>query len=867
MPPFDHNPTLAGNNPTGTRDSLPWPLSAAEIAEIVHGQLWGSDEVQGERAITDSRGQVRRGDLFFGLIGPHFNGGHFAAAALSSGASIAVVSPEIAQQLAHTAQTGEASAATAVIAVDQPLVALQALAAEARCRFSGTVVAITGSNGKTTVKDMLVAALASERRVQASPQSFNSQVGVALSLLLLDRRAEVAIIECGMSLPGEIERLEAIVRPDHGLLTNIGDAHLAGLGSRHAIAAEKSQLFRRLPASGWVLTLGGEVLGRGALAATGARILTAGGDGKPDFSFIAASDGEPARIERDGETVRLPLNHPSRQMIECAGLAAAAALLLGATPAAIERGLENWRPASMRLEMSTTPRGILLINDAYTADPASVEAALVTLVRERTPTTHTVAVLGGMAQLGKLREQAHQEVGHRVWELGVDRLIGVGEGGAEIARAAARAGMAAERIHCVDGVSEAALLLEEHCRGGDRVLLKASRPARLERIARLLFASLAPTRLYVDLDAILANYRHIRRHVGDGVAVMAVVKSFGYGLDAVRLAHTLLRAGLDYLAVAYPDEGARLRDSGISAPILVQNILPHEVDKVVRHRLTAQISNSSQIESLETECARQGSGIAIHLKIDTGMGRAGAFPVEALELARCLDGSSWLEFEGLMTHLAIADDPAGDDHSTAQLRRFDSVRQQLAEAGLTPRFVHAANSAAIERLPQGHYTMVRAGLALLGYSLTARNEAEHPQLVQQPVLRLVTRVVSVKKLPAGQGIGYGLTFETPTEEDERTIAVVAIGYNDGYPWSLSNRGWMAIDGQRCPVVGRVCMDVTLLDVTTLNTTVEAGDEVVVFGPEDPEPSLLELAKLAGTIPYELLTRISPRVRRIFRGSH
>ncbi len=249
------------------------------------------------------------------------------------------------------------------------------------------------------------------------------------------------------------------------------------------------------------------------------------------------------------------------------------------------------------------------------------------------------------------------------------------------------------------------------------------------------------------------------------------------------------------------------------------------------------------------------------------MGRAGAFPAEALELARCLAGSTWLEFEGLMTHLAIADDPAGDDHSAKQLRRFDSVRQQLAEAGLTPRFVHAANSAAIERLPQGHYTMVRAGLALLGYSRPARNEAEHPQLVQQPVLRLVTRVVSVKKLPAGQGIGYGLTFETPTEEDERTIAVVAIGYNDGYPWSLSNRGWMAIDGHRCPVVGRVCMDVTLLDVTTLNTTVEAGDEVVVFGPEDPEPSLLELAKLAGTIPYELLTRISPRVRRIFRGSH
>ncbi len=845
-----------------------WPLTAAEIASLADGRLLRGAEVLGHRVITDSRTPARHGDVFFGLTGPHFDGGRFALAALNAGATIAVVRPEVAALLADSAPTG-----TAVIAVEQPLAALQALAAEARRSFTGTLVAIAGSEGKTTVKEQLVAALAGERRLYASPRSYNSQVGVALSLLMLDRRAEVAIIECGVSQPGEMDRLETMVRPDHGLLTRVGEAHLEGFGSRNAVAVEQSRLFRRLRSGAWILTSGGEAVGRGALATASGRILTVGGDGSPDFTFTAARDGEAARIERDGESVSLPLAGGSRQtiarqLIENGALAAAAALLLGATPAAIERGLESWRPASMRLEMSTMPSGVLLINDGYTADATSAEAALATLAGEHAPATQAVAILGGMAHLGELGGESHRQVGRRLWELGIDRLIGVGDGGAEIAQAAARAGMPEPKIHTVADLPAAALLVEQHCRSGDRVLLKASRPLRLERAAHLLFASLPPARLYVDLDALLANYRRIRHHLGEGVAIMAVVKSFGYGLDAAPLARTLLAAGLDYLAVAYPDEGVRLRDRGIKAPILVQNILEQEIEKVVRYGLTAQVSDRAQIDWLDAEGERLGTCISVHLKIDSGMSRAGAFPEDAPQLARALAEARWLEFEGLMTHLSSADDAAGDAHTHQQLRRFDAVRRQLAEAGHRPRWIHAANSAAIQRFETARYTMVRAGLALWGYSrpITAADEAPSP-IVQQPILRLVTRIVSIKKVPAGRGVGYGLTYETPADGGERTIAVVAIGYGDGYPWSLSNRGWMAVHGQRCPVVGRVCIDVTMIDVTTIDGAVQAGDEVVVFGPEQDEPSLLELAEKAGTIPYEMLTRISPRVRRIFRSSH
>lgn len=863
----------AGEAPTRGQARGLWPLTAGEVAALTGGRLSGAAGAAAGRVVTDSRGGVRPGDLFVGLAGPHFDGGAFAADALAAGATIALVTERAARSLASaTAHLEE----QALVEVDDPLAALQALAAEARRRFGGTVVAITGSNGKTMVKDMLLAALSSERRVSASPRSFNSQIGVALSLLQVDPAAEVAILECGMSQPGEIARLQPLVRPDHGILTNIGDAHIAPFGSRSAIAHEKAQLFTGLAGSGWVLTPASEVLGRGALGAVGARVMTVGGalasEGSGDFAYEPAADGQPALLARDGETVRLALTPDLPHVLVDAALAAAAALLLGATPAAIERGLADWRPAPMRLEMSTTPRGILLINDAYTADPVSVEAALLALVREATAGARTVAVLGGMAQLGELRRAAHGQVGRRVAELGIDRLVGVGEGGAEIADAARDAGMASDRIHTVADVSEAALVLEEHCRSGDRVLLKASRPERLERIASLLFHSVSPARLYVDLDRLRANYRAIRQAVGPAVGVMAVVKSFGYGLDAVRVSRTLERIGLEYLAVAYPDEGVRLRDAGVATPILVQNILAHEVDKVVRYRLTAQVATAEQIAWLSAEAQRQGAEVVVHLKIDTGMGRAGARPDQALALAQAIAADGRLELEGLMTHLAAADEPAHDDYSRHQLELFEQVRRELAAAGLRPRWVHAANSAAIERFPESRHTMVRAGLALFGYGGPevirrggARPSGDDPP-PPGPVLRLVTQVVSVRTAAPGQAVGYGLTFEIPPG-GERRVAVVAIGYNDGYPWSLSNRGWMAVQGQRCPVIGRVCMDVTLLDVTAAPAEVRPGDEVVVFGPDPDEPSLLEAAELAGTIPYELLTRLSPRVRRIFRGSH
>ncbi|MCB1034080.1 MAG: UDP-N-acetylmuramoyl-tripeptide--D-alanyl-D-alanine ligase, partial [Acidobacteria bacterium] len=571
-----------------------WPLTAAELASLVGGELAGDPRATGERILTDSRSGVRAGDVFVGLQGPHFDGGRFAQAALEEGAALAIFSSP------WEARPGPGQAS---IRVADPLRALQTLAAEARRRFPGTVLAITGSNGKTLVKDMLSAALGARFRVDASPRSYNSQIGVALSLLGMDPESETMIVECGISAPGEMGRLAAMVAPQVGIFTNVGDAHLEGLGDRQTVAKEKARLFDTVAGDGWVLTGEKESLAQQALKARGVLVRTVGPAGS-GAEAVLDLDSRPPRLKACGCEVRLEVEAAAPFLLQDAALAATAALLLGAPPEAIEEGLRQWRPAAMRLEISTTPQGILLINDAYTADPVSVESALQALRRERS-NGEAVAVLGGMAQLGPASASAHAKVGRRVVELGVDRLVGVGEGGRQIAVSALEAGMESARVHTVPSATEAAGILEEHLNPGDRVLLKASRPERLETIAATLFGSVSPARLYVDLDALMANYRSIRRLAGAERGVMAVVKSFGYGLDAVRVARALERAGIEYLAVAYPDEGVELRASGITTPILVQNLLEMEAEKTVRHGLTAQVSSREQADWLEAEAQAQ----------------------------------------------------------------------------------------------------------------------------------------------------------------------------------------------------------------------------------------------------------------------
>jgi alanine racemase len=787
--------------------------TAAEIADLVGGELIGAPDLFVSRVVTDTRGALREGDLFAALAGPHFDGNSFASAAFAAGARTVMVTREVPLPVG-----------AAMIVVGDALAALHAVAASARGEFAGTLVAITGSNGKTTVKDMLSAALGPCCRVWASPMSYNSQVGVAVSLLAIDPLADVALVECGISRPGEMTRLAAIVQPDAGVFVTVSDAHLEGLGSRAVTAREKASLFASMPAGGWCVVPESEVLAMEALRSVGASVEAVAELSPPMGTGVLATD---------------------------MALALTVVRLLGFSVEDGRGGLKSWTPAPMRLEISETPRGVVVINDAYTADPGSVESALGVLVSD-SGSGRTLAVLGGMAQQGDARTDANRAVGARVHELEIDFLVGVGVGGAEIADGAREAGMVATRVLIAADVTAAGVLLEQHARAGDRVLLKGSRPERFERIAPQLFGALAPSRAYIDLDGVVDNYRSIRALAE--VPVMCVVKSFGYGLNAKRLGRALERAGAEAFCVAYSDEGVELRHAGIRAPILVQNVVPSDVDKLAAYELDAEIGHPAQLGSLAVSGV--GGAVGVHLKIDTGMGRAGVRPGGALALAREVLDTDGLSLRGVMTHFAAADDSAQDAFTREQIAVFRAEIDCLAEAGIEPEWVHAANSAAAIRFPESRFSMVRAGIGLLGYG--------GPELAERgntrPVLRLASRVIATKTLRAGDSVGYGRTYRAT---GPRLIAMVAIGYGDGYPRALSNCGWMSVDGICCPVVGRVCMDVSMIDVSDVRREIRSGDEVVVYGPAAHEPDLAALAEVAGTIPYELLTRLTGRIRRIY----
>ena len=801
---------------------------------------------------TDTR-TMSEGDLFVALAGAFFDGADFATQALQRGAAAVLVGPG-----ATPDAPGER-----VLEVDDPLAACQALAAAHRSRFPDLIVAaITGSNGKTAVKDMLTSILAAAgRTVHATSGSRNSQLGVALTLLDLRPEHEIAVLEAGISRPGEMERLAAMIRPSCGAITLIGEAHAEFLGGGKRTALEKVRLFVDL-ASDAVVALNADdgqadlltsrIPGRAVLFGRGESAVFRAEDVRP------AGDGYSFRLIADDRAIEARLSAVGEQAISNALAAATVAVSALAVPLeAVAAGLARYVPAPMRLELSETDEGVTVLNDAYVADPVSMRRALLSL-GEIAGERRKLAVLGDMLELGDLAEEAHREVGAAACEAGVNRLLAVGPRAASIAAGAVDRGLDPALAETCRDAGEASERLAALTRAGDVVLIKGSRALKLERVARDYLSSLRPTRLRIDLDAVEQNARTVRSVVGPGVLICGVIKSHGYGLDSRRIADVLLKNGVDWLAVAIPDEGLRLRRAGVQAPILaLGSTLPEEADKVVAHDMIQVLSSLPLARALAEEAARRGRRVRVHLKVDTGMGRLGLAPDAVLDFAREVARLPMLEIEGLMTHFPAADDPEQDEFTREQIRVFLRAAEALDAAGFEIRYGHAANSIGLLRFPEARLDMVRPGLALYGMWSAEGIVPDAPELM--PVASLVTKISYLKKVRPGTAIGYSRTF---TAERESLIATLPLGYVDGIFRSLSNKGLALVRGQRVPIVGRVCMDQTMIDVTEV-PGVEVGDEVVLFGVQgDAALPIAEVAELAGTIPYEILARIDARVPRV-----
>jgi alanine racemase len=809
-----------------------------------------------EAIAVDAR-RLPRQSLFVALHGRQADGHDFLDQAAAGGAAAALV----------RAETPPARLPT--IAVASPLAALQRLAAWYRRAHLGRVVAITGSNGKTIVKDALYAQLVGTFAAAASPGSFNSQLGVPLSVLAAAPGTAVAVFEAGISAPGEMAALRDILAPDCGILTNVGLAHIAAFDDRRHLAREKLSLFAGMAGDGgWLLLPDGDEMVLAEAARLPCRLVRYPADAAlPRLISTAAQAG--VLSERlavsfpSGRVYELTVRTRSAEIVEDVLLAVGAAHLLGVPEQRIADSLRDYAPPPTRLEVWRSPAGIVLVNDLVSADPISVRTALRTTSELAARGGRKIFVFGGMRELGPRAAAEYAAVGALAGEYRFDALLLAG--GAELAatRDAFLAAHPAGQASVLDGVAEVRARLRALLAPGDTLLLKGPRHSGIAAAALDLMEAMAPNRLIVDLGAVAGNVAAFRRACGPRTRILAMVKALAYGSNLVRLSSWLSEAGIDHLGVSTADEGIELRRAGIQLPILVTLPTPEEAEKLARFELLPVVYSFALVEPLAAAARAvlpPGRRLAVHLEVDTGMNRVGVAPGEALALARVASATGALEVTGLMTHFASAEDPAADSDTRRQLDRFEQARTALAAAGFAGLLCHAAATAAAARFPAARYDMVRLGLGLFGlYPSPAVEQA----ITLQLAVSLLSRIAEVRTLSHGDRVGYGGTYAVAAER--LRVGVLPLGYHDGIPWSLSNRGAALVDGLPAPILGRISMDSMIVGLAAAPGAA-AGSEALLFGVHHgavlrPE----EVASQAGTIPYELLARLGPRVQRVYVG--
>jgi alanine racemase len=647
------------------------------------------------------------------------------------------------------------------------------------------------------------------------------------------------------------------LQPDYGILVNVGLAHLGGFGSREVTAREKMVLFRDLPADGWLIAPADPLVD--AIKVPCRRLLQ--GDCEPRLiEQKPHGSGLMLSLEFGDQRLQLPVRTRSAPLVADLLIAMSAGLQLGVSVEEIGTLLHDYSFGPTRMETWRTPDGITIVNDSASDDPISVQVALET-VSASPGTGRRLFVFGGMGELGSSEAREHSLIGQLAAERGFSHLLLLPHPAQAHTAAAWRSARPEAPLIELADANVLRDTMRTLARPGDTVLLKGAARQGLASAACAIWESMAPRRFLVDLNAVRNNIGRFRAVCGPQVAILAVLKAWAYGTELARLALALQESGVDWIGVSAADEGAALRRAGVHRPVLVMLMDSDEVDKAVRWRLTPVVYSLSCAQVLVESLRTLEASLDVHLEIDSGMGRVGVAPEEALGVARLLRGSGVVRLSGVMTHLSSADDPAADAHTLAQLRRFEAAVAAIRAESDEPLVVHAAATSGAARIPSSRFDMVRLGLGLYGlYPSPAVSSAIELELA----VAFLSRLVQVTNLRRGQGVGYNGSYVV-TDERQR-VGIVAVGYNDGVPWSFSNRGEVMIQGQRVRVLGRVSMDSMAVDLSALPDA-RVGDEVLIFGAHEgqvlrPEES----AERAGTIPYDLLVNVdSRRVQRLFRG--
>jgi len=816
--------------------------SIGNISGIIGGDLSGPRPADAiEHLLLDSRRLVfPASSLFFALKGPRRDGDRFIPELYKRGVRNFVVSGSAGTDLADAN----------FIRVDDPLAALQRLAAYHRMQFSLPVIGITGSNGKTTVKEWLNQLLEDRYNIIRSPKSYNSQTGVPLSVWQLQPVHQLAIFEAGISRRGEMSRLQPMIRPTIGLFTNIGEAHSEGFSSRAEKAAEKLHLFA-----------GAEVLiycndqpemvkaVESWDARAGTRLFSWGSTpgAAMQIGRIEKKDGWTTVTGAGGLSFSLPFIDDAS--IENALHCAAVLLYLGLDIPAIAERLSQLTPIAMRLELKSGINHCSIINDSYSADLNSLVIALDFLSQQQQHARRTV-ILSDILESGRPDEQLYAEVARALEQRKVDRLIAIG-GRIGMNRRAFEEWFSGQCVF-LNSVEDFRTSVHQLHFRDETILIKGARVFEFETIDHLLTEKIHQTVMEVDLGAMAQNLRAYRQLLQPETRMMAMVKAFGYGSGSWEIANLLQFHGVDYLGVAYADEGVVLRKGGIRMPIMVMNTENSSFSSLVEYNLEPVIYSFPLLQSFDRWLKKEGiTAFPVHIELETGMNRLG-FPAEDLDqLMKALPAAAF-KVQSAFSHFAASEDPGQDAFSLAQWEAYKKAAGRL-EATLGYSFIrHIANSAAIVRLPQLQMDMVRLGIGLYGI-----DSADTNQLDLREVSTLKTTIAQIKHLKEGDTIGYN---RKGIAAAGTVIATVRIGYADGYGRRFANGvGKMWVAGRLAPTIGIISMDMTMIDITGI-PDVHEGDEVIVFG---KELSVKQLAKWGQTIPYEIMTSVSQRVKRVY----
>ena len=810
------------------------------------------------RLLTDSRKLTDAAEtLFFAIPTKRNNGAKYIKDLYRKGVRNFVVSTEIDEGLkAELDGYGDAN----IWYVKDVVKALQKVAEAHRSKFDYPVVGITGSNGKTIVKDWIVQMLSEDHNIVSSPKSYNSQIGVPLSVWQMTEENNFAVFEAGISEAGEMEALRRVIQPTIGIFTNIGHAHDENFLTRYQKIAEKLQLFthcevliycfdhkdihealseiesfKKLRRYTWGSSEENQV------RLTGTKVGT-------HTTEIEVEVGEPYG-ERRKYSFEIPF--VDKASVENAMHCITLMSYLEYDEAEIGVCCRKLQPVAMRMEMVEGINNCLLVNDSYSLDINSLTIALDYVQQERQHHNKTL-IMSDIMQSGVVERELYSQVASLIEQRGITKLIGIGEA---IKRNGDVFGDLTIKRFFYPSTDE---FLQKHDFSdfeNETILLKGARVFRFEDIAKVLQRKLHETIMEVNLDALVHNANYYRSRIRTGTKLMAMVKASSYGAGKVEVANALQFNHVDYLTVAYSDEGVELRRNGITLPIMVMNPEEDSFENIIRFNLEPDIYSFRILELFANAAklyADASSQIAIHIELDTGMHRLGFAESDMDKLAAQLKKDPMLKVKSIFSHLACSEDPEMDDFTRGQIDCFRNGAERLKKLlGEDDILCHILNSSGITRFPEAQMDMVRLGIGLYGISPEPEVQGN-----LMPVSTLKTRISQLKEIPKDDSVGYNRRWIAG--RDSR-IAIIPIGYADGLSRHLGyGKGKVEIGGRMVPIIGSICMDMCFVDVTGVEC--EEGDEVTVFGSAE---SLCDMAAAAGTIPYELLTAVSPRVKRVY----